>query len=44
MSFGVVGWWIVLDTHGEIVEREKPSSVAFLDANWPDTYYHTLFL
>ena len=30
MSFGL---WTILDTHGETVESEKPSSVAVVDTN-----------
>jgi hypothetical protein len=32
MSFG---WWTILDTHGETVEREEPSIVAVLDTLKP---------
>ena len=32
MSFG---WWTIHDTHGETVEREKPSNIAVLDTLKP---------
>jgi hypothetical protein len=30
-----IGWWTIIDTHGETVEHEKPSSIAVLDTLKP---------
>ena len=39
-----LGWWTILDTHGELLSVKNPAALQFLTQTVePGTYYYTLF-